>query len=79
MELNNQGYTEFVIIQQKMICNFSFLNLQDNSDSAGGLNQRYFILDCSAISYIDCMGLNILKEVPFKNFHQSKVERIVLT
>uniref|UniRef100_A0A915PLR8 STAS domain-containing protein n=1 Tax=Setaria digitata TaxID=48799 RepID=A0A915PLR8_9BILA len=25
--------------------------------------QRYLILDCSGISYIDCMGLNILKEV----------------
>ncbi|KAM3720616.1 Sulfate permease family protein [Dirofilaria immitis] len=26
-------------------------------------NQRYLLLDCSAISYIDCMGLNMLKEV----------------
>ncbi|KAK6106962.1 sulfate permease family protein [Brugia pahangi] len=34
-----------------------------NANNLENLNQRYVILDCSGISYIDCMGLNILKEV----------------
>uniref|UniRef100_A0A0R3RMK0 STAS domain-containing protein n=1 Tax=Elaeophora elaphi TaxID=1147741 RepID=A0A0R3RMK0_9BILA len=34
-----------------------------NADNLKSMNQRYLILDCSGISYIDCMGLNILKEV----------------
>ncbi|MCP9260464.1 Sulfate permease family protein 3 [Dirofilaria immitis] len=35
-------------------------------------NQRYLLLDCSAISYIDCMGLNMLKEV----VNEVKVKRL---
>ncbi|CAG9532095.1 unnamed protein product [Cercopithifilaria johnstoni] len=34
-----------------------------NPDNLKSLNQRYLIIDCSGISYIDCMGLNILKEI----------------
>ncbi|VDM91832.1 unnamed protein product [Litomosoides sigmodontis] len=34
-----------------------------NVENLRSSTQQYLILDCSGISYIDCMGSNVLKEV----------------